>query len=703
MSKTQEPSVARYLVSASRPISLTQSLPLAEKVHQALVEHSNGSSIFTGCDSQRRPLKGHAHAYIFCESNRCLGKGDDGEITHITVYSSNGFGPEDRAALQKLTRVYGGDIPDVSLFLLAIGEAEALGGADVGLGQCPMLASSRRWVSRLPFIPSRHPKVTRAGKAKCDDTGLQIDSPEHELRRLLKLANLPEPLSVEMVAGTALGKGEACERDRPGLAYWNRFARSRSGPGSKEEGRLRAKGYGFRIQFPQPVQGPLALGYASHFGLGSFVPEEEAGQSAEWIKLSGQLSHQARSDYKRPLILENGDLQISLLQAEIEFIKPAQISLWSGRGFMADLGRKLMERVCAEYYPGRLEAKKEEQKELNIEICKELQKRGHSEEENEEKNGEENGEERNQHQPQQEDDLMHQETHHEMLQKETKRPRIQCKRGCQLSHCCTYGHLFLTDSNSPLPPNQQTLPLILSPPVAGSYSLEDEGSGRACIGLCLTGQQARQCLPSIILALKDLEAQGLGKGRLNGDGRFALQSAESITPLGRTKVYEDGCLQKEIAYFSFHEIVRLAHEAEGSAVLQFLTPTFLGDFRAYSSRPAFCRLLYHLLERANQLSAFYGTGLLFSPEKCQDLIREAEEIRLLSAHVQEIYPRCQLGSNADSDMNEASCSSPYFTGEIIYSGSFSREIMALLILGEIIHVGKEATAGNGMFRIQMRS
>jgi len=37
-------------------------------------------------------------------------------------------------------------------------------------------------------------------------------------------------------------------------------------------GRPEANGtrYGFRIEFPEAVQGPVAVGYAAHFGMGGF-------------------------------------------------------------------------------------------------------------------------------------------------------------------------------------------------------------------------------------------------------------------------------------------------------------------------------------------------------------------------------------------------------------------------------------------------
>ena len=44
---------------------------------------------------------------------------------------------------------------------------------------------------------------------------------------------------------------------------------------------------------------------------------------------------------------------------------------------------------------------------------------------------------------------------------------------------------------------------------------------------------------------------------------------------------------------------------------------------------------------------------------------------------------------------------PFFVGEITYRGEFSREVMALLELGRLIHVGKMATFGNGLYEIEV--
>ena len=241
---------------------LTETISLAEKVHVALVSRSNGSPVFTGCDESGIPLKGHRHAYIFCESNVGLGRGDRGEITHVTVYASSGFGQKEKQAIEGLTRVWGHELDDLQLVLLGIGQPEDFAGSNTTKGDCPLFAWSKNWISRTPFVPTRHPKATRAGVPKLDASGLQIGSPEHDLRRLLLLDGFPAPISVEPVAGTKLDEQ---------VVPWHVFLRRRE----TGEGKPAANGagYGFRLEFQEPVQGPVAVGYGAHFGMGGFAGE----------------------------------------------------------------------------------------------------------------------------------------------------------------------------------------------------------------------------------------------------------------------------------------------------------------------------------------------------------------------------------------------------------------------------------------------
>lgn len=273
-----KPTAARYAVSAGRPVLLTDAIMLADRVHETLVSLSDGASVFTGCDSHREPLHGNRHAYIFCESNMRPGEGDGGQITHIVVYAPMGFGSSDLMALENLKEIWGENDLRVAAAMQGFGQPEDFAGnfieksfgTDADHSFCPLLSRSRVWVSRTPFIPTRHPKVTRAGALKLDATGLQIGSPEHEVRRLLGLEDLSEIASVEPIAGTLLGKR---------LTGWSSFRLSRDGGRGRRAG---SRGYGFRIEFYEPVQGPLAIGYGAHFGMGLFVPEDEGQIREGW-------------------------------------------------------------------------------------------------------------------------------------------------------------------------------------------------------------------------------------------------------------------------------------------------------------------------------------------------------------------------------------------------------------------------------------
>ncbi|MHC1595185.1 MAG: type I-G CRISPR-associated protein Csb2 [Methanotrichaceae archaeon] len=255
------PTVARYAVASQAPPRLTDAVSLAERIHVALVSRSDGSWAFTGCDDSGRPLKGHGHAHILCESNLGLGKGRRGEITHVTVYAPMGFGPKERRALDGLNKVWDYSRHDVQLVLLGMGQPEDFGGPDMERGECSILAEAKTWVSRTPFMPTRHPKATRAGVPKRDENGLQIGGPEHELRRLLELGGFPSPTAVDTVSSTDLAGHET---------RWLSFRRERNGGEGRRSGSM---GYGFRIKFPESVRGPIVLGYGAHFGLGVFVPD----------------------------------------------------------------------------------------------------------------------------------------------------------------------------------------------------------------------------------------------------------------------------------------------------------------------------------------------------------------------------------------------------------------------------------------------
>ena len=253
-----QPTVARFAVASQVLPRLTQALSVAERIHQSLVKISGNAPIFTGRDTNGKPLQGHQHAHIFCEA-----ADKRGTVTRVTLFTPLGFDASARQALGQLRHVWGYGGHDLQLVLLGVGDRGDFAGLDASRDQSPLLAEATEWRSLTPFVPTRHAKVHHDGRLKLDEHGLQIGSPEHDLCRLITECGLPRPTKiVEMSTGT-LGNKPVC---------WLAFQRERK---HGDGGHASQMGYGFGLTFPRPVRGPLAFGYASHFGLGLFVPVKD--------------------------------------------------------------------------------------------------------------------------------------------------------------------------------------------------------------------------------------------------------------------------------------------------------------------------------------------------------------------------------------------------------------------------------------------
>ncbi len=252
------PTVARFAIVSDVAPGISQALSIGERVHKSLVKWSDGHPVFTGKNHDTDiPLDGHVHAFILPETNNSRST-----VDFLTIYARNGFDDEARLALEGVKKTWGYGGHDLQMILLGLGQPNDFGGDNRSAGHSGVLAKSRVWESLTPFVPTRHAKATRAGVPKMDSmNGLQIGSPKHELRRLLSLEELPD---IEEIA--VLKEGcRAGSRVIPCL----QFQRQRKSGAGKSAGN---RGYAFRITFAEPVRGPIALGYASHFGLGLFVP-----------------------------------------------------------------------------------------------------------------------------------------------------------------------------------------------------------------------------------------------------------------------------------------------------------------------------------------------------------------------------------------------------------------------------------------------
>ncbi len=237
------PTVARYrLTGGSRPgireaVAVAASLRAALQAHYGRRTDGESSPAFSGRagGAVRRDQHRHAH---YLASPGLGGR----RIDYLTVWCPEGLSPKEVAALAELTELYGRDQPKpLRLALVALGSLDDLPLAD-------LTGPSDRWRSLTPFGLNRHTK--RRG-------GRTVDSPEDQIRRELAVRRehefaIPEPKRVTLERGP-----------------WLEFRRSR--PGSS---RLEApRAVGARLEFTEPVRGPIALGALCHFGLGVFVPE----------------------------------------------------------------------------------------------------------------------------------------------------------------------------------------------------------------------------------------------------------------------------------------------------------------------------------------------------------------------------------------------------------------------------------------------
>ena len=210
----------------------------------------------SGRDSLGKPLRdpSHSHAFWIPEDADL-----DGEIDHLIAFFPNGMEEEVRNALDRLTRLWipeknsstgssnGGreNLDGRKEWRLAL---EGFGAPNDFSGASDLVGKAENWISATPFFAAGHLK----------GGGYQA-----ELRRLMKLrgGRIAEMASaVEIQVRPSIPVGGT-------LRSAHQFKRSRS---RGRERQFDSGGAMLRLTFPEAIEGPLAFGYACHFGLGLF-------------------------------------------------------------------------------------------------------------------------------------------------------------------------------------------------------------------------------------------------------------------------------------------------------------------------------------------------------------------------------------------------------------------------------------------------
>ncbi|MBF0334456.1 MAG: type I-U CRISPR-associated protein Cas5/Cas6, partial [Alphaproteobacteria bacterium] len=216
-------------VLAGKPLPLlTDAVRIAELMKETLMSHEGRRAGVSWQISGHDAPGSHQHAFFLPED-----ADDDGHIDHVTVHAEAGFSPSTVAACTAVRETWGGDFGTWRVVLERCGGRETLAAAQV-------------WESVTPYLHPLHAKA-RLG-------------PEEQLRRELADRGFPAPCHVER-----LDHVEIAKRATKTVAF--RRWRSKGGLTQPD-----TRGSFWRLTFDEQVSGPMAFGFACHYGLGMFRP-----------------------------------------------------------------------------------------------------------------------------------------------------------------------------------------------------------------------------------------------------------------------------------------------------------------------------------------------------------------------------------------------------------------------------------------------
>jgi CRISPR-associated protein Csb2 len=238
----------RWRIANGPPLAVRDTLRVGEALREMLMDAarwSRGSATLPLC--LHGPTPDHSHA-------RYLPADEDGNgvIDHLTVYASGGL---DGVAIRLLAA-------SERLFVPQLGahDLEPVWMGD--LLQVGSIVESTTWRSLTPYVAPWH-KATFERQVRREEAGNASGSAsitekviEKQIRRELISAGLAEDIAEAM---------QAKFRRRGGTED---FALTRSDDKPPPSPPIAAF---VELSFPVPVGGLVALGYASHFGLGQFA------------------------------------------------------------------------------------------------------------------------------------------------------------------------------------------------------------------------------------------------------------------------------------------------------------------------------------------------------------------------------------------------------------------------------------------------
>lgn len=232
------------LALSGRPLPrIKDAVKLGELVRSAAMSQSermNGTAGIPPVISGHDMPSGNRHAHAFY-----LPECHEGRISHVLVHAEAGLDGQPLRALDRITRIW---LPNGGEWQVLL---ESFGNWTDFQGHA-YLERAAVWQSVTPYL---HPWFQKRNFTI-----------EDQIRRECRERGLPEPRIEQIDAIKIKGR----ER-RPIHFYRFRDKRNITQPDTK--------GSFWRLTFPEPVRGPIALGFGCHYGLGMFAGQyhEQSG------------------------------------------------------------------------------------------------------------------------------------------------------------------------------------------------------------------------------------------------------------------------------------------------------------------------------------------------------------------------------------------------------------------------------------------
>ena len=257
------PTVARFVLAGRPRPRVEDTVRIAEIMRLAAMakfdwtmidgkRRPNAPSIISGYGNDGKPLRDDRHAHAFWLPEDTDG---DGEIDHIVVYAPAGLDADCRKALDRVTTLWierrgRADEDEATktsrkewrLALEGFGQAADFASGSALFGS----VNATTWISTTPYLMPWHAKK---GFGWAEQIARELKE-----RGLPDLAEPPGQIASITING----------RERRPI----HFHRFRSRRGLRQPDTL---GRFVELTFEKPLEGPLALGFGCHFGLGLFA------------------------------------------------------------------------------------------------------------------------------------------------------------------------------------------------------------------------------------------------------------------------------------------------------------------------------------------------------------------------------------------------------------------------------------------------